>query len=155
MNGFFFERLNGFGRKTAIIVVCLMLFIAIVVTIALLIINKTANADCYTISGDSITSIKAVIGKRSITSYTSNIGGGLEEKKYEYNNVTDVKEDIFRYVDYLCETDGFRILSSVDFTQPKGRVLLEKNSIDKKKVILITIEYSLSNYTITIEKGNA
>jgi len=154
MNGFFFERLNGFGRKTAIIVACLMLFIAIIVTIAFLIINKNANADYYTISGDSITSIKAVVGKRSITSCTSNIGGGLEEKIYVYSNVKDVRGDVSRYVEYLCLNDGFRIIASSNYTQPKGKIQLEKKSFDNEKTILMTIEYSLSNYLVMLEKGN-
>jgi hypothetical protein len=104
-------------------------------------------------SGDNIPSIKSAVGERKITGISFNIQNGVEKKEYTYGGVENVTNDILVYINYLKTNDNFIITQDYDLTKPSGMLQLGKKAQENGKIILISIDYSLGEYTIKIEKG--
>ena len=133
----------------------LILLIAVGVTAAVIAWNNAGNPDYYTIGKDKIPSVKLALGeerKMSGTSSSAALGGG-QTKEFRYQvSGSEQNDDMFTYLTYLREKDGFLLLTGFDFNGPVGSCLVGRNSVDDGYEIQLQIEYDRSGYTITILK---
>lgn len=141
------------GKAAIIVATCIIAVIVIIFSIVLFSTNHASKADTYNLSGDIIPSMKSVVGQRKITGVSTNIGGGIEQKEYTYVGVSNVIDDLFKYMNYLGANEGFITTQDYDLTKPTGKIQLGKQAKDEGEIILINIEYYLGGYKITIEKG--
>ena len=135
-----------------IIIVCIIVLAIIVGIIAYGSINSVANADEYKIGNDTISSIKAVIEERNVTSVSTETSNGITTQSIEYESDT-VQEDISKYVEYLRTEGGFLLTEDADLSKVPSTVQLGKESNDSGQIIRMTINYDESSYTIIIQKG--
>lgn len=120
--------------------------------IAFITVSNTANANEYRLGNDKIKSVKAVVGKRQVTSVSTETSKGITTKKMEYKS-DSVQDDLMEYTYYL-RTDGeFNLTQNMDLTVVSSTIELSKNSVDDGKIIMMTIEYNPFGYIITIQKG--
>lgn len=115
-------------------------------------ISKATNAEEYQIGNDTIKTVKAVVGKRKITSINTNINNGLTTKKIEYQSST-TKEDLTKYVQYLRNDGDFILTKNMDLSVSPSTVQLSKESNDYGEILMMTIDYDSFGYIITIQKG--
>jgi type III secretory pathway component EscR len=131
----------------SIIGVILTLFI-----IAFVILGNVSNAKEYKLGDDTIKSIKTIVGKRKLTFTSSKVSNDVTEKEYVYKSDT-VREDLEEYVEYLIDEEEFLIIKSIDLTKKSSTFQLGKESEDSDEIILMTIDYNSSGYTINMVKG--
>jgi len=133
----------------------IVLLIAVGVTVAVIALNSAGNSDYYTIGKDKIPSVKLALGedrKLTGTSSSTALGGG-QTKVFEYQvSGSEQNDDMFDYLTYLREKDGFLLLTGFDFNGSKGSCIVGRNSVDAGYEIQLQIEYDRSGYTITILK---
>lgn len=58
-----------------------------------------------------------------------------------------------KYIEYLRNDGGFYLTKGMDLSEVPSSVELEKMSNDDGNLIVMTIDYNSSGYTITIQKG--
>ena len=111
------------------------------------------NSDVYKLDkNESIASVKSVVGKRSITSYSKESSSGEVTLKYEYKSDTAV-EDVQKYIDYLLDKEGFHTVEhDIDFDNVPGEAVVGKDSSDDGSIIVLRVKYEKSAFTVTIEK---
>ena len=144
--------MNKVLKRILIIIACVIILAMIAGIIAFVSINNVANAEEYELGNDAIKSIKAVIEKRNVVSVSTEISNGITNKTIEYESNT-VQEDISRYIEYLREEEGFLLTKDVDLSKIPSTAELGKESNDAGKILLMTINYDSSGYTIIIQKG--
>lgn len=59
-------------------------------------------------------------------------------------------DDSLIYTQYLRNEGGFLLLKYMDLFEVQSSIQLSKKSVEFGKIIIITIDYTLSGYTITI-----
>ena len=59
-------------------------------------------------------------------------------------------DDSLIYNQYLRNEGGFLLLKYMDLFEVQSSIQLSKKSVEFGKIIIITIDYTLSGYTITI-----
>lgn len=142
------------GVKIALIVIgCMVLFVASILTTAFVVTRNASNRKVYKIGKEETKSITAVVGKRKAVGVESSVQGGIVTKKTEYTSDT-VVEDLNQYITYLREDEGYLLTRDCDLSYSPGIVYLAKESVDEGKLLYITIEYDLSGYTVIYQKGN-
>jgi len=142
------------GLKIALIVIPLVivLFIAGIVGIVFFVLNSTANANEYSLGDDVIPSIKAVVGQRDVSYTESSISNGITTEIIKYTSET-VFDDLLEYVTVLMEEEDFVLIEDMDLNVSPGTVEMAKESKDDGEIIILTIKYNKSGYTLTFEKG--
>lgn len=115
-------------------------------------LKNIANADQYKLGNDTVTSIKAVVDKRKITSISTESSTYVQSKSITYKS-NSVLEDLEKYISHLTKKDGFTLLKNIDSSQVSSVIQLGKNSRDPKQIIVITITYDSFGYTVTLQKG--
>ena len=132
-----------------------VLVIVVGVIIAVTVLNSAGKADYVKFGKDQIPSVKLALGEeRNLTSAsTSAAVGGGQTKVFVYQvSGTEQNTDMFNYLTYLREKDGFLLLTGFDFNGPEGACLVGRNSVEDGYEIQLQIEYDRSGYTITILK---
>jgi len=138
---------------TSIVVGCILIAVC-VMGLVFGIIGKTANEEEYKLGDDTIKTVKAVVGKRQVVSTSTESSNGMTTRRVEYKSES-VQEDLAKYIQYLRETEGFTLTGDMNLTKIPSTVHLGKeSSVNKGKLLMITIEYDAFGYTITIQKGN-
>lgn len=129
-------------------VVAFIVLVAAIVFIVLASISKTQKADYYEMGKDSIPSVKAVVGERKIASVSKAITNGVTKHTYGYLSQS-AETDVLEYSSYLVEQAGFAV---TDLGQ-KDAPVLARTSVEDGKVVLVIIEYTASEYYVTLQKG--
>jgi len=120
--------------------------------IAFVVTGNIANSDEYILGNDTIKSIKAVVEKRQINSVSTEISNGIITKRMEYKSST-VQDDLLQYTQYLRNEAGFCLTKDMDLSVIPSMVELGKASEDLGQLIIMTIDYNSSGYTVIIKKG--
>lgn len=122
-------------------IVCL---IAVVIIISSVIVNKQMNATEIKLGSDVIPTINAIIGKRNISSTSSETSSGKTIKTFTYNDIDGDNEkslkltEIINYVEEL-EEDGYIVSKRFAITSPTAQLGIE--SKDAGEIIVIDIEF--------------
>jgi len=142
------------GLKIALIIIpiVIVLMIAGLLGIVFLALNGTANADEYKIGNDVVASIKAVVGQRDVTSTETSISDGVTTKTMKYTSDT-VYEDLLEYATYLMEEEDFVLTENMNLKVSPGTIEMAKESEEEGKILLLTIKYNKSGYTLILQKG--
>ena len=133
----------------------IVLAIAAVVAIIVIVLNGTSNADYFKFGKDQIPSVKLVLGeeRKLVSTSTTAVPGGGQTKVFEYQVPgTSQNEDMFNYLTYLREKDGFLLLTGFDFNDQEGSCVVGRNSVDEGYEIQLQIEYNRNGYTISVLK---
>ncbi len=140
--------------KKLIVLILLSIFIFFSVLLLLTIIKtrNASNLQYYTISGDDITSITNVVGKRKVSSLSSKTSDSMIYKQYTYYGMDSAVEDVQKYVGYLCDSDKFVADSLLNSNEENGEVTLYKKAFGSENKIILTIEYEIGRYKISLEK---
>lgn len=135
-----------------IVIACLILLGVIVGAVTYGMLSSAANADEYTIGKDTIKSVKAVAEQRDVTSVSTKTGDGVKTKSIHYQSES-VQHDLSIYVQYLREEAGFNLIQDMNLNEIPSRVQLGKQSEEPGHILIMTIDYDVFGYTITIQKG--
>jgi len=146
------DYVNKTLKIVLIIIACIFILGLIGGIIAFVATGNTSNAEEYKLGNDTIKSIKAVVEKRQVTSVSTETSNGITTKKIEYKSNT-VQDDLLKYTQYLRNEGGFSLTKDMDLSSIPSIVELGKTSNDSGKLIMMTIEYNLTGYIITIQKG--
>lgn len=142
------------GLKIIVLVfVCFLGLGLLIGGMLMMILGNEAKAEEYTLGNDTIQSIGAVVGKRSVTSISIENSVGVKTKTVHYRSDA-VQSDLMEYVQYLREEAGFQLTSDMDLAQIPATVQLGKQSEDPGDILILTIDYGMSGYTITLQKGS-
>jgi hypothetical protein len=120
-------------------------------------LREAAERDSYDFGADTVASIKAVVGLRTVTgvSTSSSVENGVsvQEKKYTYRSDT-ARADLTAYADYLENEAGYLLVRSEDFALPSGWVQLAADSAEEGLVLLVELSWEpVDRYTVFIQKG--
>jgi hypothetical protein len=64
-----------------------------------------------------------------------------------------VQEDLIAYTQYLRNDGGFVLTRDMDLLDVPSIVELGKQSVERGNIVIMTIEYDDSGYTVIIQKG--
>lgn len=141
------------GLKIFLIVIACIVGLGLIGgAVAFLTVGNAANAEEYTMGGDTIKSIKAVVEKREVTSISTEISNGVHTKTVHYQS-DSVQDDLVQYVQYLREEAGFHLTKEMDLTQFPSTVQMGKESEDPGEILILTIDYDQFGYTLILQKG--
>lgn len=130
--------------------VCLLILLAgIIFGVIFSAVNKKMNSDYYTFGNDSIPSVKYVLGKRKMSSFSTNISSGVTTKTFHYISDTS-PDDAARYTKYLVESADFHRFEDNQNDYP---VYYAKESVDEGKLIVVYVNYTNLEYKIIVQKG--
>jgi len=131
-------------------------FIIVVgIVVAVTVLNNAGKADYFKFGKDQIPSVKLALGEeRNMTgASTSAAAGGGQLKVFTYQvDGTGQNDDMFSYLTYLREKDGFLLLTGFDFNGAEGSCVVGRNSVDAGYEIQLQIEYDRNGYVISILK---
>ncbi len=141
------------GLKIFLIVIACILGLAVIGGgVSLVLLNLTANAEEYTMGDDVIRSVTAVVGERKVTSTSTKVGDGVQTKAMHYQSES-TRQDLNAYVQYLMGDGGFILTKDMDLNEIPATVQMGKASVEEGQILLLTIDYDVFGYTITIQKG--
>lgn len=146
------DSVNKTLKIVLIIIACIFVLGLIGGIIAFVATGNTANAEEYKLGNDTIKSIKSVVEKRQVTSVSTETSNGITTKKIEYKSDT-VQDDLLKYTQYLRTEGGFSLTKDMDLSVTPSTIALGKTSNDSGKLIMMTIDYNSTGYTIIIQKG--
>ncbi len=139
--------------KTAIIVIVSIVAVCLIVgLIANFAVGKAGKDTEYKLGDDVVSSVTAIVGERKAVSVGKSIENGVSEKHVEYTSDT-VQEDMIAYTQYLRNEGGFTLTEDMDLSKVPAVVQMAKASVDEGKILVMTIEYNLNGYTVTLQKG--
>ena len=131
------------------------LIIVVGIIVAVTALNNAGKADYFKFGKDQIPSVKLALGEeRNMTgASTSAAAGGGQLKVFTYQiEGMGQNTDMFNYLTYLRENDGFLLLTGFDFNGPEGTCVVGRNSVDAGYEIQLQIEYDRTGYVISILK---
>ena len=138
-------------KVVLIIVGCVFVLGLIGGIIVLVTVNNIVNADEYEFGNDTIKSIKSVVEKRPLISISTKISNGITTKEIGYRSDT-VQDDLLKYTQYLRTEGGFSLIKDMDLSVIPSTVELAKTSNDSGKLLIMTIDYDSTGYTIIMQK---
>ena len=138
-------------KKIKVVLITVAICVLALVLGACSVLDDAAKLQSYDFDNDSVPSINSVIGDRDVTA--SKKGTGTDGVYQEYTYKTDNPvADIQTYINKL-QTQGWVITVLEDNGGSSGTVQLGNESSDAGKIILLTIDYSASSYTLNIKKS--
>lgn len=133
--------------KKTIAIVSLLLASAFLLTAC----GNAAKLTEYDFGDDKIPSVNAVIGEeRKVSGVSAGTSNGVQYKEYTYETASMV-DDLAKYTGYL-RSNGWLVTESYDFTSGKGGAQLAAESASAGKILIMSIAFESSRYTIRIEK---
>lgn len=145
------DTVNKTLKIVLIVIACICVLGLIGCIIAFATTGNTANAEEYKLGNDTIKSIKSVVEKRQVTSVSTEVSNGITTKRIEYKSDT-VQDDLVKYTQYLRNEGGFSLTKNMDLLVTPSTVELGKTSNDSGKLIIMTIDYNSTGYTIIMQK---
>lgn len=141
-------------KKTMIIIVVsyfavVLSFVGIIFGILYFSFSKIQNADVYTMGEDKIPSIKTVIGERKVKNISTTKNIGMTTKIYSFLSES-TESDMYEYTKYLVEQLDYVI---TELGQQEEKTAYAKNSLENGSIIVITVDYTPFDFTITLQKG--
>ena len=138
--------------KTFLKVVGILVVIAVaVIAILIFLVGNAANLTEYKLGGDKVASVNAVIGEvRKTTGVSSGTSGGVRYKQYTYETAS-MFEDLKTYSVFLQNNDWL-VTQSYDLSAGTGEAQFGKQSVDKGKILLLSIAFAPDKYTVRINK---
>ena len=139
--------------------IILYIIIAVAVIVGIFVVpnllNSVADKDFFELSGDRVPSVKYVLGDApDVSKASTSKSGGVEQMVIEYKAADDPAADMEEYANALISDFKFFSVNGFDFSEPKGRdIQFAKESSEEGFVVLVSIDYTSSNYTITITRG--
>lgn len=146
------ESVNKTLKILLIIIACIFVLGLIGGVIAFVTTGNLINAEEYKLGNDTIKSIKSVVEKRRVTSVSTETSNEITTKKIEYKSDI-VQDDLLQYTQYLRNEGGFYLTEDMDLSVITSTVELGKTSNNSGKLIMMTIAYNSTGYTIIIQKG--
>lgn len=141
------------GLKILLIVIAGILVLGLAVGgVTFMMLNNASNVEEYTLGGDTIKSVKAVVEKRKVTSMGKELNDGVHTEHIHYQSES-VQQDLNTYVRYLLEEGGFVLTKDMDLNEIPATIQMGKESVDQGEILLLTIDYDVFGYTITVQKG--
>ena len=138
-------------KKIKVVFIVVTICALALVLCACSVLNDAAKLQSYDFDNDSVPSITSVVGDRDVTGTKK--GTGTDGVYQEYTYKTDsVIEDIQAYINKL-QSQGWVITIIEDDGASSGTVQLGNESSDSGKIILLTIDYGASSYTLNIKKS--
>lgn len=137
------------------IIITTVLIIIIILSISIYKFILPTYADVYSLNGDYIPSIRTVLkDTRVVKKYSLSKKNNVIFKKYEYGYQENVIEDLKTYTNYLIQMEQFEALKTYDLSDINNSSIYlgKKSHIDEDFIILVNIEYTSSNYTISVSK---
>lgn len=137
------------------IIITTVLIIIIILSISIYKFILPTYADVYSLNGDYIPSIRIVLkDTRVVKKYSLSKKNNVIFKKYEYGYQENVIEDLKTYTNYLIQMEQFEALKTYDLSDINNSSIYlgKKSHIDEDFIILVNIEYTSSNYTISVSK---
>ncbi len=136
-------------RKIALITIILTFALALSSCAAM---KEAAALTEYDFDTDKVSSVNAIIGaEREVTSVSTGTSNGTQYKEYTYQTETK-SDDLTAYAEYLTGA-GWIPLDDFNINDSEGTGRLAIQSADEGKILIMTLTFSESEYTVRIEKG--
>ena len=142
--------MKGVGKGLLFCLLFVVILVGSIIGLVVLVLNGEANANEYKFDNDTISSVKAVVGKRDINRSEFSTNPSKTSKTLEYKSNT-VQEDLTKYIEHLRKEEGFLLITDMDLSISSGVVALAKESKDSGKIITMAIDYNYNKNTYTIE----
>ncbi len=139
-------------KITLIVLISIIAVLAVAMIVANIAVGKAADATEYKLGNDVVSSVTAIVGERKANSVGKSIENGVSTHTVTYISDT-VQEDMIAYTQYLRNEGGFTLTEDMDLTKAPGRVQMAKQSVDEGEILIITIDYTAKDYTVTLQKG--
>ena len=133
--------------KKAITVISLLL-------VTLLLFSACESAEKlteYAFGPDKVASINAVLGEnRKVSGVSTGTKNGVQYKEYTYETSSMV-DDLAAYSSHL-QNNGWLVVKDYNFADGKGEAQLAIESADNDKILVVSIVFDTSRYTIRVDK---
>ena len=115
-------------------------------------LSNAADEDFFEIGNDKVPSVKYILGeRRDVISVSSSVSGDTSRKIIQYSVSSNQREDMETYALALMSEHGFYNTTPYDFTGSTGRGFdFTKESRESGFIVIVTIDYDRSGYTISI-----
>ena len=116
--------------------------------------SQAMKENYYKIGGEQIASVRKVLSEdRTIVNISDTTDGNDIYKAISYS-VTDAdpSDDMYDYVQYLRQQEGFYLLSDLDFSTSYASCELGKDSAAAGYMLVVNVVYNSSGYTVTVGK---
>lgn len=137
-------------KRTAACIIAVALIFLLAGCAAL---EEAAALQEYELGEDSIITINALVGTRSVTGVSTSQSGGSITKEYTYKS-DSVREDLTAYLTELVNNQGYlAIEEDIDLAVVPGSAKIAIVSpSDTSKIIIMEILYTGTEYTIGITR---
>ena len=137
------------------ILIGIIVIAAIIVGLWFYTTNSASKLTEYDFGTDKIPSINAIIGEtRKVTGVSAgtsvSTSGSAQYKQYDYETASMVK-DLMAYWAYL-QSNGWLALKDFNLNASSGEMEVGKESADNGKILIISVKFEQSGYTIKITK---
>ena len=126
------------------------LFILVLALGACSALSDAANLQSYDFGNDQVPSITSVVGERTVTGVSTGTGTGGQYKEFKYK-ADDPIADIQAYINVL-QNQGWIVTQNDGDGHTSGTVQIGIESVDIDMIILVTITYDTSSYTLYVNK---
>jgi len=118
-------------------------------------LKNAADEDFYELGNDRVPSVKYILGEvRDVSGVSTSVSGTTSTKIIEYSVSTNQREEMQKYALALMDDHGFYNTTAYDFSGPTGRGFdFTKESRESGYIVIVTIEYDRSGYTISIVRA--
>ena len=123
---------------------------------AILLSGGYENNEFFEVGGDSIPSVKYILGeKRSISSVTNTTSRRSEKMVIEYSVDRDQGDEMEEYALALMKDFDFVSVNGYDFSGRRGSdfQFARLSDTDDEYVVLVSIDFDNRGYTLTITRG--
>jgi len=134
--------------KKALIVIALFALVLVLSSCSAL--SNAAKLQSYDFGSDSVPSINSIIGSRTVTGASTGTGTDGQYQEYIYNTDSAIA-DIQSYIDEL-QNQGW-VITKNDGDSNAGTVQIGTESADSGKIIVVTITYTSTSYTLNVTKS--
>lgn len=138
-------------KKVFALLLCAVLLLACSACGAM---EKAAELDEYEIGGETVKTVKAVVGQRTVTGVETGTKNGVKTKSYTYESDTAF-DDLRLYAHYLQEEAGYMLIEDMDLNVSPGSTQLAVVSKDEGQVVIVRLDYDTAKgvYVVTLVKG--
>ena len=115
-------------------------------------LRAAAQLTEYDFDTDKIPSVNAVIGEeRRVTGVSTGFANGTQYKEYTYETAS-MQEDLGEYLNFLMD-GGWVPVNDFNTNDGEGEAKLATESADAGKILVVTVVFESSKYTVRIEKA--
>ena len=139
--------------KSLIVLILIIIFVYFMAKILLVAIANNSNN--YSIWGDSIPSVKYVVGDRKVKSIDYNYENKVLYKTYNFEESNNLANELTKYVGYLIQNNSYELLTDFNPSTASGKTILSSiSSSEVESYNIIEISWNNNIFSITVYRNS-